>query len=406
MLDLLITGGLVVTPAGATMAQVWIKDGIIVAVASPEVKAPESARAIDASGKLVIPGGIEAHAHIGFPPPGSAPTGMGNNAGPADQSKAAIWGGTTTIVDFAAMPPDGDMLEAVYSHLAGWKEQAYTDYSVHCTYRGAATPSAIDQIADLVAAGFPSVKIFTTSVRIPDPERPHARIDFGRIEAVMSVVARAGGIMAVHSEDDEIVQYNYSLAQQRGLWDWHNMHLIHSNLSEDISFRRVTRMAEKTGAGMYFVHVSAKEGVNAIAEAQSRSLPVYGETLTLYASFNAERYKEPDGMKYHTYPSLKFEDDRQRLWDGLIEGDLAIMATDSIATPYKDKIVGRTVADVTGGNIGIEIRMGVTYTDGVVKQGMSLERYVDITATNPARCFSARCCERHVLTYTNFQFRR
>jgi dihydropyrimidinase len=338
----------------------------IVAVASPGTLSSDGARIVDAAGKIVVPGGIEAHAHIGF----------GQGRPP--------WG-QTTVVDFANTPDEGDVVQAVQNHLAGWKEKAYTDYSAHCTFRGSATPGAISQIKDLITAGLPSIKIFTTTIVPPSPDRPFAKTDMGLLNAIMEQTANYGGIVAVHSEDDDIVQYNYSMAQERGLWDWHNMHLIHSNASEDLSFRRVTRLAEQTGAGMYFVHVSAKEGVNAIADARSRGLPIYGETLLLYCSFNAEDYKEHDGMKYHTYPSLKFEADRLRLWDGLLQGDLTFMATDSIATPYAQKIEGRTVADVTGGNIGIEIRMGVTYTEGVVKQGMSLERYVEITSTNVAK---------------------
>ena len=383
MLDLLIRGGRVVTPAGIGEWDVGIEGEGIAAVALPGTLPSEAGRIVDATGKIVVPGGIEAHAHIGFGP--GRPPGGRTNAGPAEQSLAAIWGGTTTVVDFAGLPQQGDVVQAVQKHLDGWKNQSYTDYSAHCTFLGNSTPEVISQIKDLIAAGFPSVKIFTTTIVPPSPDRVVAKMDMGSLGAIMEEAAKHGGIVAVHAEDDEIVQYNYTMAKEQGLWDWYNMHLIHTNLSEDLYFRRVIRLAEHTGAGIYFVHVSAKEGVNAIAEARSRGLPIYGETLTLYTSFNCERYKEPDGMKYHTYPSLKFEEDRLRLWDGLRRGDLSFMATDSIATPYAEKIVGRTVIDVTGGNIGIEIRMGITYTEAVVKQGMSIERYAEITSTNVAK---------------------
>ncbi|HIM36606.1 MAG TPA: hypothetical protein EYM38_01075 [Dehalococcoidia bacterium] len=114
-------------------------------------------------------------------------------------------------------------------------------------------------------------------------------------------------------------------------------------------------------------------------------MPVYGEVLTLALSFNCEQYKEPDGMKYHTYPSLKYEDDRQELWKGLLRQDLTFTATDSSFTTYLDKIAGRNVMDVRGGNIGIEIRMGLNYTEGVVKRGMSLEHFAAATSTNAAK---------------------
>ena len=145
------------------------------------------------------------------------------------------------------------------------------------------------------------------------------------------------------------------------------------------------RMAEWTGAAVYFVHVSAKQGVNAIREARSRGLPVYGETLHNYASFNSDNYKKPDGMKYHTYPSLKSEKDRLALWDGLIKGGLSTMATDEVCTDLTTKLMGRTIHDVAGGHNGAETRMGITYSEGVSKLGMSLQRFVGVTSANSAR---------------------
>ena len=157
----------------------------------------------------------------------------------------------------------------------------------------------------------------------------------------MEQVARHGGVLAVHGEDDELVMYNYLLAKELGLWDWYNVHLIHSKLVEDLAFQKAIRLAERTGAGMYFVHVTAQDGMDAISEARSDGLPVYGEVLTLALSFICDQYQEPDGMKYHTYPSLKYEEDRNHLWDGLMGGNLAFPATDSSFTTYVDKTAGR-----------------------------------------------------------------
>ena len=179
--------------------------------------------------------------------------------------------------------------------------------------------------------------------------------------------------------------YNYLMAQQRDQWDWYNANLIHSKAVEDLAFRHVTRMAERTGAGMYFVHVTAQDGVDVIAEARSNGQPVYGEVLPLALSFEAGRYREDDGMKYHTYPSLKFEEDRLGLWDAIMKNDLSFTATDSSFTTYLDKIAGRNIEDMRGGNIGIEIRMGVNYSEAVVKRGMSLERFADVTSSNAAK---------------------
>src|SRR4029453_10331276 len=123
-------------------------------------------------------------------------------------------------------------------------------------------------------------------------------------------------------------------AQQRDKWDGWNVYLIPSKLVEELAFQHVVRLAARTGAGTYFVHVTAKEGLDAVSEARSRGLPVYGGVVTLGLSFHCDPLREPDGMKYHTYPSLKYEEDRLHLWDGLLRGDLSFTATDSSFTTF------------------------------------------------------------------------
>ena len=391
MLDMIIKGARVVTPSGVGEWDIGIYGEKIAAVGLPGLLPEENSTIIDAAGKIVVPGGIETHAHAAANvQPGARQLVSGTpNAGPADHSLGAIWGGTTTVIDFAPVPNEGDLLKGIHDFLTPWQGNAYTDYSTHCIYKNDSTPDAISRYGELISGGFPSVKIFTTDIRPPEGRvnslTPIGKIDSGRLQDVMEQVARHDGVLAVHGEDDELVMYNYLLAQQRGHWDWHNVHLIHSKAVEDLAFRSVVRLAERTGAGMYFVHVTAKDGLDVISEARSKGMAVYGEVLTLALSFNCDRYKEEDGMKYHTYPSLKYEDDRLHLWDGLMQDDLSFTATDSSFTTYLDKIAGRNVVDVRGGNIGIEIRMGVNYTEAVVKKGMSLERYVDVTSTNAAK---------------------
>ncbi len=391
MLDIIIKGGQVVTPWGVGNWEVGVLAEKIVAVALPGTLPREVKRPINANEKIVVPGGIEPHAHAASNVQPGIPQSVPGvpNAGPLQHSLGAIWGGTTTVIDFAPVPNEGDLTKGVHDYISCWKGNAYTDYSTHCIYSSSNTPEAISRCKELIDAGFPSIKVFTTNIRPPEGRGLApiilARIDMGRLEALMSQIAIFGGVLAVHGEDDELTMYNYLMAKERGLWDWHNVHLIHSKLVEDLAFQNVVRLAARTGVGMYFVHVTAKEGLDAILEARSRGLPVYGEVLTLALSFNCDRYKEEDGMKYHTFPSLKYEEDRQYLWKGLLKEDLAFTATDSGFTTYQDKIAGRNVVDIRGGNIGIEIRMGINYTEAVVGQGMSLERYAEVTSTNAAK---------------------
>ena len=380
MLDLVIIGGLVVTPSGVGKLDVAVQGEKIAAVYEPGAFEPEAAKVVEASGKIVVPGGIDPHVHIGGPR-------QPERSGAEAVSRAAIYGGTTTVLDFANQVPGHDLHHALAEAAARWKGNAYTDYSYHPIFTKGASPTDIAQVPEIIEAGFPTFKVFTTSVRPASPQMVDNHTDFGRLASIMEQIAAHDGLLMVHSEDDEMVRYNYAMARERGHWDWWNMQRVHTNLSEDVSFRRVTRLAELRRAPVYFVHVSAKEGVAAVGEARLRGLPVYGETLHNYACFTADNYREPGGMKYHTYPSLKSEEDRKALWDGLMDGRLSTIATDLVSTSWEVKTRYKTVADVTGGHNGIETRLGIAYTEGVEKRNMSLERFVDITSANAARIF-------------------
>ncbi|MDA0769498.1 MAG: amidohydrolase family protein [Chloroflexi bacterium] len=380
MADLIITGGQVVTPSGVGHWDVVVKGETIVAVTEPGAISSDGAKVIDASGKIVVPGGIEPHAHIGGPrQPERSP------AGPV--SLAAIWGGTTTVLDFATQVPGHDLRHALDEAADRWRGNAYTDYSYHPIFTNGTGDDAVNQIPELIQEGYASFKIFTTSIRPPSPQMQNNKTEFGTLASIMEKISANGGMLLVHSEDDDMVHYNYDHAQDRNQWDWWNMHHIHNNLSEDVSFHRVIRLAEKQSCPVYFVHVSAAEGVKAVGWSRSRGLPIYGETLHNYACFNAENYREDNGMKYHTYPSLKSQDDASELWKGLIDGRLSTVATDLVSTTWEEKIRFRTVADVTGGHNGIETRVGVAYGEGVGRRGLSLERFVDITSANAAKIF-------------------
>ncbi len=390
MFDLLITGGTVVTPSEAAVLDIGVQDGRIAAIAAPGTLTDDATQTLDATGRIVTPGGIEPHAHAAANVrPGAHELVAGvPNAGPLEHSLGAIWGGTTTVVDFAPAP-EGELVGGVHDFLSVWNGNTYTDYSAHIIYSSRNSADSIARVGELIENDFPSVKIFTTNIRPPsDPPltlTPVGRIDNGRLADLTAQLARNDGVLAVHAEDDELVMYNYLMARQRDNWDWYNAHLIHSKEVEDLAFRDVIRIAEQNGAGMYFVHVTGNDGVNAVAAARSRGLPVYGEVLTLALSFNCWQYREPDGMKYHTYPSLKYPEDGDDLWSGLLGNNLTFTATDSSFTTYLDKTAGRNVQDMRGGNIGIEIRMGVNYSEAVVKRGMPLTQYANITSTNAAR---------------------
>lgn len=382
MLDLIIRGGQVVTPWGVSDWDVAVQGEKIVAVAAPGTLTDEVGRIIDASGKIVAPGGIEPHAHISAPIMGHGDL---KTAPPEQVSRAALFGGTTTILDFAIQYPGIDINQAIQERSSVWQGNSYADYSHHLMLLGEIAPNIMGQLREAVADGFPTAKIFTTNIRPPATTGEPRMVRMGHLHDLMEEIQRIGAMLLVHSEDDDMVQHMYQKLAGEERTEWYNMHLVHSNESEDVSFRRVTRVAEWTGAPVYFVHVSAKQGLEAIQEARAKGMPVYGEALHNYCCFTSDNYKEENGMKYHTYPSLKSEEDRLSMWDGLIRGGINTMATDEYCTSWDVKISGRTISDVTGGHNGAETRVGISYSEGVSKRGMSLQRFVDITSANAAK---------------------
>src|SRR5437016_5671930 len=283
MLDLVIRGGDVVTPQGVGGWDVAVQGERIVAVGLPDPRT-EAGRVIDATGKIVVPGGIEPHTHlahfISMHPEDNLHT-----LGPEEDTRGMVFGGTTTHVDFCFVRPGTDIPQALETRGARWKGNSYTDYSFHVALQG----------------------------QLP------------------------------------------------------------------------IQLAAQTGAGVYFVHTSAREGVEAVAEARAKGLPIYAETLHHYACFTAEDYKTPRGFCYHTYPSLKYPEDQTALWDGLVHDGVSTTATDEFPTSLELKLRGQDLENVTGGNLGAEARMGIVFSEGVMKRRMSLQRFADVTATNAAR---------------------
>jgi dihydropyrimidinase len=384
VLDLVIRGGQVITPQGVERWDVGIEGEKITVVAAAGTLLADVARVIDATTLIVSPGGVEPHAHLAHSIM-SHPDEPAVTLGPEDDTRGMACGGTTTHIDFAYVRPGNDIQPAIEQRAARWKGNSHVDYTFHITLVGALPLRLFEQIPEAIQQGFPSFKVFTTNVLPPHPKRAGNRIDFGRIHHAMEKVATHGGIMVVHGEDEDLVQFNYERFREEGRMDGSNLHLVHTKLSELLAFRRTIALARASGAGVYFVHTSAREGVEAIAEARGLGLPIYGETLHQYACFNAEYYKRPRGFCSHTYPSLKFPEDQAALWDGLVKDGLSTLATDEYPTSLELKLRGRTIEDVTGGNTGAEARIGIAYSEGVVKRGMSLPRFADITATNAAR---------------------
>ena len=384
MFNIIIRGGRVVTIDGVGELDVAIQGDKIATLSTPGIISDDEVhRVIDARGKIVVPGGIDPHVHCDWPlmhvldgrPAFSAPASV--------VSRAAIFGGTTTLLDFAIWKAGDKIRDTLERRNQAWRGQSYADYSFHVMLQGEIPPETLDEIPEAIQAGYPSFKLFTTDVT---PSRHGRKVGHGDIWEILARLSQHGGIAALHAEDDDIVMHNYAKLAREGRTAFTHVHEVHTALAEELAIRRVIQLANHAGdTPLYFMHVSTAEGVQAIADAKARGKLVFGETLHLYALYTSEAYARPNGQIYHNYPSLKSSRDCAALWDGMRTGVIDVLATDEVCTPLKTKLLGERIDDLTGGNAGIEPRMAIMYTEAVAKRGFSLERFIDLTSTNAAR---------------------
>lgn len=384
MLDIIITGGTAVLPTGPAEVDIGIEGERIATIArSGSLVATGAARMVDATGRIVIPGGIDTHVHCSWPLFVLGKKEQQLSDPPAVVSRAALFGGTTTLVDFCMWQPGETLQHALDKRKAEWSGQCFSDYAFHLMLQGQIEPAILGELPEAIQDGHASLKIFTTDVT---PSRKGRMVPLGSLWEVLKVTAREGAVVAIHAEDNDLVMHMYEKLIREDRAAFENMAEVHSTLSEDLSFSRVIRLAENVpGAAVFMMHVSAETGVAAVRASRAKGFPVYAETLQLYLLHTEADYRRPNGQIYHTYPSLKFASDQKALWCGTRDGSIQCIGTDEICCPLSVKVQGLRVDDTTGGNVSVEPRVALMYTQMVTKRGYSLNDFVALTSTNAAR---------------------
>ena len=192
----------------------------------------------------------------------------------------------------------------------------------------------------------------------------------------MNAAERAGGVVMVHAEDNCIINFNTRRLYAEGREAGRNIHLARPPLAEEAAIRRMILLAERSGCPLYVVHVSSESGAAAIAEARRGGCRSFGEVLHNYLAFTSEDYAKPDGTLYHNYPPLKSPADQDALWSAIALGDLDTVASDDFTIPRSSKLSGLVVDNVPGGHNGIETRMDVLFSEGVAKNRLTIEQFV------------------------------
>ena len=391
MADVVVRGGWVVTPHSEGLMDVGISGERIAYVSAPgEVPIVEGTTVIDATDKVVTPGGVEAHAHI------HEPMYRGWTGGqdvwlqpPEGATRAAAHGGTTTVLTFAFLDVHVtdravDCVAAVHDRKQIFDGRSYIDYAFHPVITGSASPETLATIQPAIEQGTPSFKVFTTDVTTG---QSGIRIDHGSVLAALRIAKDAGGIVMVHAEDDDLLKYNEARLKRDGTNQLANVRCAHTPFGEALAFKQVAALASRAEAAVYFVHATAGESVDVVAAERRRDRPVYAETLHNLLCFSNQDYLKQDGAKYHIGMGLPTPEDRVQLWEGVAAGNIATVATDEYTTPFSVKMGGHDIETVPGGHVGIETRGMILLSEGYQKGRLSLRRFVELFATNPARIF-------------------
>ncbi len=370
----LIRNGTVVTAAEATQADVLI-DGERVAAIGLGLEAT-SDRTIDAAGKYVLPGGVDAHTHFDLPFGGSF-----CSDDFATGTRAAAFGGTTTCIDFAVQ----DYGEPLRPGLDRWfqkAEKAQTDYGLHMIVREV-NDQILKEMGQLVDEGITSFKLFMAYPGV-------FMIDDGSIFRAMQFAAESGALILMHAENGSPINVlvDQLLAQGKTEPKYHGISRPASMEGEAVP--RVFKLAESARAPAYIVHLSSRDALDAVKDARDRGLPAFAETCPQYLYLSDDDMARPgfEGAKFVCSPPLRPRDHQEDLWKGLASGDLQVVSTDHAPFKYKgqkDLGVGN-FAKIPNGLPSVEDRFTLLF-QGVHEGRLSLTRFVDLVATAPAKMF-------------------
>ena len=393
MSPIVVKGGEVVTAGSRFTADLLLADGKIAQIGGDMPAADGDVRVLDAAGRYVLPGGVDAHVHLtpAFTPAGVGPGGVATNAGQdtvetahywsddfASGSRAAAAGGITTIGNMTFPHVGEPLAKAIERTAAEASEQSLIDFTLHPITLTAA--GAKEQVAELATAGCRTIKVFTML-----PSFDHEAQEY------VSLIAEAGrhGLLTmIHCEDASIVAHATHELMAAGRTHPSNYGQARPAIAEAVAVARAAAIAEATGSPVYIVHVSSRAALRVAAEAKARGVPLYVETRPIYLLFDDTRLTGEDGPLYIGNPPLRAADDVAALWRGLANGDVDTCCTDHAPAFRADKLgADRDLTNVAPGLADLETMLPILYSQGVAGKRISLERFVELSSTNAAKIF-------------------
>ncbi len=374
---MIIKNAVIATGSDLFKGDIRIKEGIIIEIGKElEVKGEE---VIDAEGKYVVPGGIDVHTHF------SLDVGIAvSNDDFRTGTIAAACGGTTSIVDHIGQGPEGSTLRSRIEHYHRLAEgKAVIDYSFHGVVAYNADDEKISDMKELIKEGIESYKIYMTyGQRINDAEAVR----------VLETAKENNGIVSVHPENHDTIEYLKKYYVERGMTSPEYHAKSRPEECEAEAVNRILNIAHLVGdAPIYIVHLSSNMALDYVKMARRRGQKnIYVETCTQYLVLDEELYRLPgtEGLKYVMSPPLRNRSNHEKLWEGIRNGDIQVVATDHCPFSYEKEKVPMGKDNFTkcpNGAPGVEARMPVLFSEGVMKGRISINKFVEVTSTNPAK---------------------
>ncbi|MHB8917168.1 MAG: dihydropyrimidinase [Desulfocucumaceae bacterium] len=373
-MSLLIKGGKVVFGRQVRETDILVKGETIAAV-GPGLDAG-GAEIVDAAGKFVLPGVIDVHTHMQLPFGGTVSADDFANG-----TKAAAFGGVTTIIDFAIQAKGESLKETVAKRRAEADGKVYIDYGLHVAVTDL-TDGVMAEFPSIIESGCPSFKLFMTYQGLA--------VDDGTLYFALKTATEAGGMVGVHAENMTVIErmINKLLAEGKTAPMYHEV--SRPVIAEAEAVSRAIMLAGDTGSRLYIFHLSSKPGLEKIREARQKGAPVFAETCPQYLLLSRDNYREPDfrGARYVMSPPLRGREDQEALWAGLADGTLQAMGSDHCPFRTEQKKLGESAFNkIPNGGPGTETILPLLYSEGVGKGRLTVERLAEVVSTGPAKLF-------------------
>jgi dihydropyrimidinase len=374
-----IRNGTVATAADTFQADVGVKDGRIVALGE---KLGGGSEEIDAAGKLVLPGGVEGHCHIEQISSSGVMTADDFYSG----TVSAVFGGTTTVIPFAAQQKGDSLRKTVEAYHACAGPKAVIDYGFHLIISDPSEQVIGQELPALIKDGYTSFKVYMTYDDL--------RLDDYQMLEVLSAARREGAMVMVHAENHDMIRWLSQKLLDGGHWQPQYHAVSHSRAGEGEAAHRAIAMSRLMDQPILVVHVSSEEAMDEIRLAQDKGLKIFAETCPQYLFLTAQDLQRDgmDGAMFCCSPPPRDANDQAAMWRGLANGTFSIFSSDH--APYRFDDSGKlkagpqpTFKQIANGVPGIELRLPLLFSEGVGKGRIDLNRFVALTATNVAKLY-------------------